>query len=433
MEADHRDVRTTGWPVSSLTLAGKLELIARADAVRGLMLDVDPRPSQLGSRIARVGSRELAHRYDPVGETTQHVAALLLGLGWSDSKWLHAAGIPTELVLRIDPLAAAWLSRNSTDEHLDAWVARLESVLPMANAPSSADFEADRHERHSWNEAIAIVARRPWLLVSWVKFPNEKDGHLAVHDGAFGTALHFDELEGPTLGGRSTEATPLDWDDLTTLTDPATPPDDSYIDWVDHWGAPLAEPTETDRLAVLRALSATVSGGNLESDDGYRWRARPAGLSSDDWFSAYDLTDVFPTAQSAIESYAEMIVAEYESAQRLNGVAFWHEPLWVVHRGHLPLILFDEAGVVHLPSFEWLDQAKGRAVMHSLTGDLIDAWAPASFGVRRLMREAEHWESKWMNAAPAVVGDLLRAGAGYVRSYLGDDPQDWNRRAGERR
>ncbi|GAA1679590.1 hypothetical protein [Microbacterium lacus] len=420
MEADDNHGATTEWPVSSLTPARKRELIARADAVRGLMMDVDPGPWQPEPRIARIGSRELANRFDPDAETAQHVAALLLGLGWSDSKWLHGAGVPTQLVMLLDPLAVDWLSRDYTTDPLDEWAARLGLAFQAATGAVDYDLNSDLDEWFAWDKALAILARRPWLLVTWVKFPDEKGGHLAVHDGAFGAALHFDDPDGPTLGGQSVKPTPLHWEDLAALTDASTSSDEPYVEWDDYWGAPTTEPAETHRLAVLTALRAALSGAGPEANDEYRWNARPAGLASTDWFSAYDLTEVFPTARTAIDLYADMLVGEYESAQRLGGVAYWHEPLWVVHRGNLPVLLFDEAGQVHLPASGWLEQAEDMAILHNPTGEPMGPWSAVSFDVGWLLESAQRWEEQWMAPASAVVGDLLRAGAGYVRAYLGD-------------
>lgn len=411
---------TTTWPISSLTPEQRHELIIRADAVRGLMMDRDPGPSQRDVRVGRIGSRELALRFDASAQTAQHVAALLLGLGWADSKWLFGAGIPTELVVRIDPFAAEWLSDDGTARSIDRWVALLESSFAEEVQPSNDEVDADRTEWMVWDRALEIIARRPWLIISWMRFPDEGGGHLAVHDGAFGAALHFDHPEGPTLGGQSVAVTPLDWSDLDTLTDASTDGDDSFVDWVGMWGAPTPEPVQTDRSAVFTALRRSLSGANLEANDGQIWRARPAELASNEGYSAYDLMQAFPTAQPAIELYADMMVGEFEGAEHLGGIAYWHEPLWVVHRANLPVLLFDEAGQVHMPSSEWLERAQGLAALGTPTGDEVGRWSPTSFEVTQLLAAADHWQGSWMAPASSVVGDLLRSGAGYVRAYLGD-------------
>lgn len=413
---------TAGWPTHALTPQQRHELIIRADTIRGMMLDRDPNPRHDPPRVTRIGSPELAARFDPIEETIPRVAALLLGLDWADAKWLFGAGIPTDLVLCISPFAADWLVADRSDEAtIDRWVNLLTDAFH--NQPSADDIQADRDEWQAWNSALEIVAHRPWLVVSWIAFPGER-GHLVVHDGAFGAALHFDDPEGPTLGGAAVESSSLDWDDLSTLAHATTGADESFVNWVEIWGSPTPEPTQTDRNAVLAALRASLSGANLEANDGFLWRARPAEFASTDGHSAYDLVEVFPTARAAIELYADMLVAEFNGAEQLGSVAYWHEPLWVVHRGDLPVLLFDEAGQVHMPSSEWLEQAQGRVMLGTPTGDSGDPWAATVFDIPQLLTAAERWSDRWLAPASAVLGDLLRSGAGSVRGYLVDEEAD---------
>lgn len=408
------------WPLDELTRSERKALIIRADTVRGILKDRDPSGREF-SRVGQIGSRRLASRFDPLASTAEHVGALLLGLDWADAKWLYGAGIPSELVSKIGELADDWLSEPTWDDRLlDSWAAQLQAVLRNTPTPTADELKKGLHELIAWVEAIAIVTRRPWLVVSWVRFPGE-DGHLAVHDGAFGAALHFDHDDGPTLGGQSIETTRLDWQVLRDLGNAATQEDQSSIDWVKLWGSPTPEPMITDRNSVLLALRASLSGANLEANDGYLWKARPAALVDDADYSAYAFDEIFPTAVAAIERYSDVVAAEYHNAEELGGVAYWHEPMWVVHRGNLPVLLFDEAGQVHLPSSDWLAQAQGRAVL-AAPGEATTDWPAMTFDVAQLLHRAERWADSWQSTPSAVLGDLLRAGGGSVCDYLmGED------------
>lgn len=409
------------WDLEALTPEQRRELAIRADTVRGLMRDRDPGPGQQGlARRGGIGSRTLAARFSPTEETESHIAALLLGLDEIDAKWLYCAGIPTDLFLQIAPLASQWLAHDRSDpDWLNEWAATLEARFGTAQ-PTAEEVDANWAEVSAWGHAIEIVTRRPWLMISWVQFPGEA-GHLTVHDGAFGASLHFDNPDGPTLGGPGVEAAQLDWDDLSTLEDASTTSDASYVDWVSLWGAPTPSPAQTDRSAVFTALRSSLIGANLESNDGYLWVARPAAFATTDPYSAYDLVDVFPTAQPVVELYADMLAGEYRNSAQTGEPAYWHEPLWVVHRAGLPVLLFDEAGQVHMPSSQWLERARGLAQLGSPSGGPVESCPPASFDIRRLLARAEEWQGSWMAPPTAVLGDLLRAGAGCVRAYLTSD------------
>ncbi|MEV7631192.1 hypothetical protein AB0N64_02160 [Microbacterium sp. NPDC089318] len=408
---------TAAWPIHDFTPAHRRELIIRADTVRGIFMDRDPGRVDLAERrLGMIGSRELAARFDPIQHTAQHVGALLLGVNASDAKWLYGAGIPTELVLQIESLAEEWLARN--EETVEPWVERLEAVFTSRPEPSDEQLAAYFTEMATWNHVLDILAHRPWLMVSWVDFAGEGPGHLAIHDGAFGVALHFDDPGGPTLGGTAVKAESLDWEDLSTLTATDTDADDSWVDWIRHWGMPTPEPVETVRFAVLSTLRASLTGADQGANDGYVWRARPAALGSDKGFSAYDLVDIFPTARAAVERYANTLATEFHNAEQLAHATYWHEPLWVVHRAQLPVLLFDEAGEVHLPSSSWLQQADDLPQLTTPTGATVETWNPSSFDIVRLLTRAQRWEQSWMAPSPAVVGDLLRAGAGFVHEYL---------------
>ena len=386
----------------------------------------DPAQYYLKGRVGLIGSKELAERFDPVEETAQHVAALLLGVGEADANWLVAAGIPMGLVTKLEASAGDWLISERSPTALDHWTARLMSSFSPPLQPSGDEYDAQSLELQGWRAALEILGRRPWLVISWVTPPETNSGHLVLHDGAFGAALHFDDPDGPTLGGPSFEAMAIDWDDIPTHDEVASTEEvDEYsVDWVDCWGRPTPEPEQSDRLAVFTALRSSLTGADIAANDGYIWRARPAELAPHGGASAKALTHVFPTVRGAIDEYADMLSGESASAKRLGGVQYWHEPLWVVHRGDLPVLLFDEAGDVHMPSSAWLARAQDRAVLGSATRDDIEPWPASSFNVRRLIAAAEPWQSRWMAPSQAVVGDLLRAGAGYVLSYLGEGIAD---------
>lgn len=406
--------------VRDMDVEERQEMLIRADTVRGIFGAVDPYPRpdlNLEHRHGRVGSADLAMTFDPVTETSRRIAALLLGVRSDDLKWLACAGIPITSLWETTAHAEEWISRDGwRTEGLGYWADLLRNLIPLDSDLDESEHDANAFECFSWREALKILEIRPWLLISWVRFPTERrphfpgqGGHLVVHDGTFGAALHLDDPAGPTLGGHKIAPTSLDWEDLA---------DAGSADWDGLWGVGSPKPVQTERSATLAVMREALTGADLGSADGHLWSARPAELIPAGGTSADDLTEIFPTAWRSIDRYRTMISGEFHAAENAGGTAYWHEPLWVVRRGTLPVLLFDEAGQVHLPSSDWLALAEGLPTLGTPSGDPVDSWPAQSFEIGELLRVGEAWSGQWMASAEAVVGDLLRAGAGYVRAYL---------------
>lgn len=98
--------------------------------------------------------------------------------------------------------------------------------------------------RRAWRVASEIVSVRPWLDISWV---SDVEGHLVVHDGPLGAALHFDTDDGATWEPRSALVRELDWEDIAEAGSTRLL---GGTDWRECWGAPAAEPQMTGKTAT---------------------------------------------------------------------------------------------------------------------------------------------------------------------------------------
>jgi hypothetical protein len=194
--------------------------------------------------------------------------------------------------------------------------------------------------RRAWQLAAHLVASRPWLDVSWVG-DGGIPGHLVVHDGPFGAALHFDEDRGPTWEPRSLPDVSLAWEDVEILNGLGQ---DAVVDWVECWGTPAQTPELTEKAATYTLIAHLLD----ESIDS-RWAARPARLvhhtdeSADAPDSAFSLVTVFPSLAPRVQWYVNQI-----SSPSWGDGTVWHEPLWLLTRDDQPRLVLDEAGRVHM-------------------------------------------------------------------------------------
>ena len=77
-------------------------------------------------------------------------------------------------------------------------------------------------------------------------------GHLVVHDGAYGAALHFDDEAGPTWEPKTGPEEELEWADVEEMD---APDQVAPVDWVTAWGqgAPVTEPS--GKVAVYQLIA----------------------------------------------------------------------------------------------------------------------------------------------------------------------------------
>ncbi|MHA6510700.1 NAD-dependent deacylase [Tessaracoccus sp. Y1736] len=192
--------------------------------------------------------------------------------------------------------------------------------------------------RQAWHVASHIVGSRPWLDISWVD-PGD-GGHLVVHDGPHGAALHFDDDQGPTWEPRSAPIREIDWDDVTESGSARLL---GVTDWLECWGAPAEREQLTEKAAIYELIA------HLQDDTENSWSARPAKLlletddDADATFSAFSLTKDFPSLATTVGWYVDQI-----SGISWGEGSVWHEPLWLISRDGVPRVVLDEAGRVHL-------------------------------------------------------------------------------------
>lgn len=187
--------------------------------------------------------------------------------------------------------------------------------------------------RLAWELSSAQVRTRPWLTISWIAHPKE-GWHLVVHDGATGAALHFDEEAGPNFAGKA-GVLPLDWDDVTHSGD---------VGWAAEWGPRDLHADTTPKIAVYELLSAFVTLGAA-------WSVRSAHLAESDKSPSVEaLRAAFPTVDSAVDSYLEMLGIQLREGELAGRIEYWHEPLWLVERTGVLVALLDESGRLHFPA-----------------------------------------------------------------------------------
>ena len=239
----------------------------------------------------------------------------------------------------------------------------------LHHAPASAQNPAT--VTRSWQVASRIVASRPELSVSWADWYDGPD-HLVVHDGAFGSALHFDRDDGPTWESGTAPDRDLRWRDVQDIDAPnAFAP----INWTAHWGQPVNDAGLTAKPAIY-----TLIGHILQTRaDERRWTATPAKLvhptdaSADAPDSAFSLCSEFPTLESTVNWYTSLINAHYRRASGAGRLAVWHEPLWLLAMNGEPRLVLDEAGHVHMTSSS-LAEALAMLAAAADMGGIEDPW-----------------------------------------------------------
>lgn len=275
--------------------------------------------------------------------------------------WMHVESFlearlqqraPTALASNAQPTALSDVTARDRQEagpEVVGAVSEEQKITASGASTGAWNFKgllSPEDEKLAWIAATKIVAHRPWLRISWYA-DGPGTGHFAVHDGAFGAVLHFDDPHELTFGGVHNKEVQIAATDLESF-------DDSDIDWKEHWGPALDQPSLEGPAGVYDAIRWTLTGNVSGEDDlglrGSEWRVRPANLVSKEWPSAYELEEVFPSAGESINGYAEMIVSEGQNAKHSEGATYWHEPLWVVFRNGRPWVLFDECGELHMPS-----------------------------------------------------------------------------------
>lgn len=186
-----------------------------------------------------------------------------------------------------------------------------------------------------WRVASGIVATRPQLLASWI------DGtanipHLVVHDGPLGAALHFDDDDGPYWSGGFTRR--LTWKQVASRSEPE--------EWEAAWGHADSGKKTSARADAYALISAFYARWLF---DVCEWDAQPAPILGEGTSTVFDLHDLFPTADTAVQIYLNSISTQFEETAAKEQIAYWHEPFWLIRRDGEPQALVDEAGVLHLP------------------------------------------------------------------------------------
>ena len=243
--------------------------------------------------------------------------------------------------------------------------------------------------RRAWRVASEIVERRPWLDISWIG--SSDAGHLAVHDGAFGAALHFDDDEGPTWEPRSAPVRELEWEDATEIGSVLAL---GETDWLHCWGAPAPQDQMTSKAAIYALIAQLVNHDSGDVDGHDLWTALPAKLlhdsdeGADSPLSALSLADDFPSLAERVDWYVDQISGPSWGVGKV-----WHEPLWVVNRDGSPRVVVDEAGGVHLTFGSLLEAVELLSVAADLGGiedphsfEILDALPRADGGLPELAR-----------------------------------------------
>ena len=103
-----------------------------------------------------------------------------------------------------------------------------------------------------------------------------------------------------------------------------------------------AKPELTHKSATYLLLSALVAAGPT-------WSVRPAPFiaDEDDGTSIYALRDRFPSIEATVDSYVDLLGAQYREGKVANRSEYWHEPIWLVEQDSAVVALVDEAGFVH--------------------------------------------------------------------------------------
>lgn len=186
-----------------------------------------------------------------------------------------------------------------------------------------------------WRLASRIVAGRPWLLASWVD-DTANIPHIVVHDGPLGAALHFDDEEGPYWSGGFTRR--LTWEQVASRSEPE--------EWATAWGHFGSGEGRSARAEAYGLISAFYARWLFDVRE---WDARPAPILGEGTSTVFDLHDLFPTAEDAVQIYLRGVSAQFEESAATGQAGYWHEPFWLIRRDGEPRLLVDESGMMHLP------------------------------------------------------------------------------------
>jgi len=272
-----------------------------------------------------------------------------------------------------------------------------------------ADALSTSTVQRAWLVASRIVASRPWLDVSWLE-GYDYPGHLVVHDGSEGPALHFDSDEGPTWEPRLAPDVELDWDDVEDIDalDRLAP-----IDWAALWGASAPHAEVTGKAAIYTLIAYVL---NAHGNDG-QWSVRPAKLvhytdeSAAAPDSALSLIDDFTSLKSAVEFY----VGQIGSPSWGDGTA-WHEPLWLVARDDEPRLVLDEAGQVHLTAGSLSEAIEALEAAVDL-GGVEDAWRIDVLDALARVRGSFSSLAALLRRGPAETISAVKPIGGVVQPY----------------
>jgi ADP-ribosylglycohydrolase len=265
----------------------------------------------------------------------------------------------------------------------------------MIGQPSGADGRGSSRAtiRRAWHVASKIVASRPWLDVTWADWYADA-GHLVVHDGAYGPALHFDRYDGPTLESRSSPERELEWADVEDTT---SSNEIALVDWVGLWGLSVGSPELTAKALTYELVAHLLDGDGNAGE----WSARPAKLihnsdvDADAPDSAFTLTGRFASLASTVEWYVKQL-----GSPSWGPGTIWHEPLWLVSRDDEPRLVLDEAGHVHLTTSS-LSEVLSVVVATAELGGIDD---PYGFDLPEALQQ--------LNGSSADLAELLRCGPG---------------------
>lgn len=191
----------------------------------------------------------------------------------------------------------------------------------------------------AWLYASRYLPSRPSLILSWMDW---HDGvpHFVLHRDPYSASIHFDADDRPLWVGPDGEQKRVVWDDVHEMGELEFA---NAFDLDSAWG-PTADDVVTPRGQAYELMARFAAPGGDEE----RVSIRPAKLlAADGEPAAYDLVPRFPTLTLTLGWYSDLIAVEYRRRLREGKAAYWHEPLWLVRRDGLPIVVVDEAGRAH--------------------------------------------------------------------------------------
>ncbi|MGE3194751.1 MAG: ADP-ribosylglycohydrolase family protein [Microbacteriaceae bacterium] len=226
-------------------------------------------------------------------------------------------------------------------------------VITFAPRGRDADHDNDvsislETERRAWRYAAAYTLTWPDLFMSWFDWYEGIAPHFVLHQDVLGGgALHFDSDEHPFWVSPSGDERQIDWDDVH---EQGVHVAEAGFDPYGAWGY-----VESLEGLATRALAYDLIHAVLAQDrEEGSLVVRPAKLLAPEGeATAYDLRDEFPTLESSIDWYTELISVEFRRRNREGNAAYWHEPLWLISDHGTPLLIVDEGGRAHIRGEEY--------------------------------------------------------------------------------